>query len=123
MRTLKILLFSTLSIFAPLKPVLIAVFALVMLDFILGVLAARKRQEAITSSGFKRTVIKLFVFQSAIIAAFVTEVYLTGDLAPVQKIVSCFIGLTELTSIAENLNEISGGSLLKALIAKIGAKQ
>lgn len=113
---------SLLAVFAPLKPVLLAVLGLVILDFTLGVLAARKRGEPITSSGFKRTVIKLFVFQAAIIAAFVTEVYLTGDLAPVQKIVSCFIGLTELTSIAENLNEISGGNLLKTLIEKIGSK-
>lgn len=122
MKTLKLVLCSVLSLFAPLKPVLLATFALVIADFITGVIAAYKRGEPITSSGFKRTVGKLLIFQAAIICAFITEIYLTGDLAPVQKMVAAFIGLTELTSIAENLNSISGGSLLKALISKISSK-
>lgn len=114
---------SLLAVFAPLKPVLLAVFGMVLLDFITGVLASKKRGESITSSGFKRTVIKLFIFEVAIMSAFITELYLTGDLAPIQKIVTCFVGLTEMTSITENLNDLSGGSLLKALIEKLVSKE
>lgn len=121
MKTLKIASLSLLSIFAPIQPVLIATFAMVCADFVTGVAAAVHRKEHITSSGFKRTVGKIFVFQISIMAAYLTEQYFTGDMIPVQKMVTCFVGLTELTSIVENLNELSGGSLLKALVEKISS--
>lgn len=122
MRYFNYMLFSILSIFAPIEPVILTVLALVLADFVLGIIAAKKRGEALTSAGFRRTITKLVIFEITILAAFLTEKYLTGSIMPVQKIVSCFIGLTELTSITENLNEISGNSLLGTLIQKLGSK-
>lgn len=119
---LKLLALSILSIFSPIKPILLTALTLVLIDLIIGVVAAKKRGESITSSGFQRTIIKLFVYMSAIILGFLTETYLTGDTVAVCKIISSFVGLTEFTSILESLNEISGGSLLKSIISKLGSK-
>lgn len=116
-----IMIMALLTLFAPIKAMMIATGALVVADFILGLVAALKRKESISSAGIRRTVTKMFVFQALLVLGFVVETYLTGDSVPVIKISSAFIGLTELTSILENLNEISGGNLLKALISKLGS--
>lgn len=120
---LKLIGLTLLAVFAPIKAILLTAFVLVVFDLFTGVLAAIKRKEPITSAGFKRTIFKLFGYQSAIMLGFLTETYLTGDLMPVSKIITTFVGCTELLSCLENLNSISGGSLLTALIDKIGKKQ
>lgn len=119
----KAIMISLLSIFAPIQSVLLTTLVLIVSDLITGVISAIKRKEAITSSGFKRSVIKILIYELAIIFAFITEQYLTGPAVPIIKIVAGFVGLTELTSIIENLNEISGGSLMTALVQKLGAKK
>lgn len=118
---LQALFLSTLSVFAPIKAVIVTTLVLVLADLILGVLAAKKRGELLTSAGLRRTITKIFVYETALMLAFLTEQYLTGELVPVCKIVSSFIGLVELKSCTENLNEISGGSLLKVLLEKLGS--
>jgi phage-related holin len=119
LRNLQTLLLSALLVFAPLKSVILTACILILADFITGVFAASKRKEAITSTGFKRTVVKLFVYETVLCLAFLAEQYMTTDLVPVQKICAAFIGLTEFKSILENLNDLAGGSMLNALINKI----
>ncbi len=118
----KLLLVALLTVFAPIRSVLLTALTLVMVDLITGMLASRHRGEKITSAGLQRTIVKLVVYMLAIILAFLTETYLTGTTVAVCKIVTSFVGLTEITSIIENLNELSGGSLLKALISKLGSQ-
>jgi formate hydrogenlyase subunit 4 len=115
-------LLALLGVFAPIKAAVAVVCILVIADLILGILAARKRGETITSAGLRRSVSKLFIYETALALGFLTEIALTGDSFPVSKIVSAIIGLTELTSCIENLNEISGTDLLKALLSKLGSK-
>lgn len=120
---LKLMCMTMVAVFAPIRAIMLAAFALVVADLITGVIAAYKRKERITSDGFKRTVIKTFVYQCAIMLGYLTETYLTGAMLPVSKIITSYIGFTEIVSVLENLNSISGGSLLTALIAKLGSKQ
>ncbi len=122
MHTLKIIALTLLAVFAPIKAIILAAFVLILADLATGVFAAFKRKEPITSAGFQRTLIKTFVYLSAIMLGFLAETYLTGDLLPVSKIITSYIGFTEILSILENLNSISGGSLLTALITKLGSK-
>lgn len=117
---LKLLALSVLAVFAPVKAVLIATLALVIFDFITGVIAAWKRGEAITSQGFKRSVMKAWLYQAAIVLAYIAEHFLIGDLFPATKLISALIGLTELKSILENLDSISGDSFFKSIISKVG---
>ena len=119
MKGLEAFALSILAVFAPIKAVILTVLVLITVDLITGIMAAKKRGEPITSAGFRRTVAKCLVYESALMLGFLTEHYLTGAAIPVSKIVSSFIGITELRSALENLNDVSGGSLLQALLAKL----
>ena len=113
---------ALLSVFAPIKGIMLTAFALVVVDLITGLLAAKKQGTPITSAAFSRTLIKTAIYQTAIVMGFITETYLTGDMFPVSKIITSYIGMTELLSLIENLNIISGGSLMKTLISKLGSQ-
>lgn len=111
-----------LSIIAPIKTVLIATIALVFFDMIVGVIAAWKRKEPITSAGFRRTIVKLFVFETALIIGFIVQKYMLQDSMPLTNMLAAVIGLTEGKSVLENLDAIYGGSLFADLIKKLGSK-
>jgi hypothetical protein len=113
------ILMACVAVLAPAKPLVLASTFLVLVDLITGIVAARKRGEAITSQGLRRTLSKLAVYEVALLLAFIAEKYLIIDLLPIAKIVSSFIAVTELKSVYENLNEIGGGDILKALISKL----
>jgi hypothetical protein len=79
-------------------------------------MASRKQNITINSSALGRTIVKSFVYLSAICCAFLVQQYLTTDVIPCTHIVASFIGMTELLSCLENLNIIGGGDLLKKVI-------
>lgn len=112
---------SIATIFAPVKQVMIVTFILIAVDLLLGVMAARKTTVPITSAGLRRTVSKLFVYEVAICLGFLVETYFTGPVIPVVKIITGFIGLTELKSCLENADALNGAPILKALIDKLGS--
>lgn len=113
---------ALLVVFAPAQGMIVTSLALVLMDLITGVLAARKQEIPITSSGLRRTIAKVFIYEIAIILGFVTQQYLTGASVPVANIIAGFVGITELTSVLENLNILGDGKLLKVVIDKLGSK-
>jgi phage-related holin len=115
----KALLITLLALFAPTKQAVLTAIGLCALDFITGILASKKQAIPITSNGIKKTIIKLVVYLMAILLAFVTQQYLTGPMLPVMTFVTSMVGLTELTSILENVNIVAGGSLLSAIISSL----
>jgi phage-related holin len=119
MQKLSSLLVSILVVFAPVKATLITVMVLTVADLVSGIMAARKEKKRITSSGLKRTIIKTTVYEAVIMLGFLTERYMTGDAIPVVKILAGFIGLTELKSVMENIERISGMSIIKLLIDRL----
>jgi phage-related holin len=119
MQRLSSLIISILVVFAPVKATLITVMVLTVADLISGIMAARKERKKITSSGLKRTIIKTTVYEAVIMLGFLTERYMTGDAIPVVKILAGFIGLTELKSVMENIERISGMSIIKLLIDRL----
>lgn len=106
-------------IFMPIKATLVCVMFLTMVDLISGVIAAKKRGEKITSSGLKRTIIKTVVYEITVMLGFLTEKYMTGDALPVVKVLAGLIGITELKSVLENLEDITGMPVIKLLIKKL----
>jgi hypothetical protein len=94
----------------PIRPALITIMALPIADLILGLMSAKKKGTPITSSGLKRTVAKILMYEVAVTLAFVTQSYLTGDFIPAVHIVAGLIGVTELKSCLEHLDELSGKS-------------
>lgn len=119
MKTLQLIALSIISVFAPTKPILITSLVLVVVDLMFGILVAKKNKLPITSNGLKRTVLKLLVYEVAILVSFLVGTYLVDSFLPILKMVTSLIGLTELKSILENLDELSGGSFFGNLINKI----
>lgn len=120
--TIKKLGFSIVTILAPIQSAIITVFILVLLDCITGIMASRKQGIPITSSGLKDSVIKMFVYQSTIILAFIIETYLVKGI-PLTNIASSYVGLVELVSLNENIEIASGKKLLAGLISKFKKKE
>lgn len=110
---------ASLLVFLPIKATLLTAFVLVLLDLLSGLLAAHKRGEQITSSGLKRTLVKLLAYEIVIMLGYLTEQYMTGDLVPVVKILGGLVGLTELKSVLENAEELTGIPLIQVLINKL----
>ena len=119
MKHLEAIAVVLIAIFAPIKAALIVALSLIVVDLITGVLAARKRGEPITSSGIKRTVGKVLLYELAIALAFLCQQYLTGDIFPASKLVTALVGMTELKSILENLDCLLGTSMFQTILSKI----
>ena len=120
-RLLDTLAASLLALFAPIQTMLLSTGALVICDLITGVMAARKAGQPITSKGIKRTVVKLLVYDLAILLAHITEVYLTQHSIPVLNVVTSIIGITELKSCLENLQKISGSGVVTLILDRISS--
>lgn len=112
---------SLLAIFAPIQSLLLTTGVMILADLITGIMAARKRKEPISSSGFRRTLVKIFVYESALMIAYLAEHYMS-DALPFVKVASSMISLVEIKSIYENLNIISGSNLLKALLDSLNSQ-
>lgn len=112
---------ALLGIFAPVHGAVLACLALILLDLATGILAAAKTKQPITSAGLRRSITKLFVYEMAILISFVAQHYLLTDALPLLGIVTSYIGLTELLSVFENLNLLSGQNLLAVLIKKLNS--
>jgi phage-related holin len=121
MSTLKAIAISLVAIFAPIKAMLATTLVLIVADLILGIIAAHKRGEAITSAGLRRSVTKIFVYEVAIMLGFLAETYLIGSV-PIVRLIGGLISVVEVASILENLNSISGTNLLKSVVQKLGSQ-
>jgi holin family protein len=119
---LEMLIISLIAIFAPIQALILTTGVLVILDLIVGVMSASKQGEKITSSGLRRTVSKLLIYETAIMLGFLVEIYMTGGLIPISRIAGTMIGITELKSIMESLDSLNGSPLLATLISKLGSK-
>lgn len=115
------LLLAAAAALAPIHSVLIVVGILIVVDTITGVWAAIKSGQTITSARLRDTITKMLLFQLAVITGFLLEKYLLADLLPVSKLIAGIIGVTEGTSILENINKIRGDNLFKTLIDKLGS--
>ena len=121
LKWLEALFVSVFAIFAPIEHLLLSTGAMIMIDLVTGIMAAKKQGIPITSSGIRRTLTKMFVYESALCLAYLAEHYMSNVL-PFVKMASAMITLVELTSVYENLNTISGTDLLKGLISKLGSE-
>lgn len=119
MRPVAAFLLSTVAVFAPIQPVLTVALVLTLADLVLGVWGAMKRSEPITSKQLRRTLVKLFVYEVGIALGFLGEHYLLGGSVPVVKLAAGLVGLFELKSIFENLDQIYGGGLFKTILEKL----
>lgn len=112
---------SLLAVLAPVKTVMITVGVLIMIDLVMGIWAAKKRGESISSAALRRTVSKFLVYQLAVLSAFLVQHYLIADAIPMVNLVAGVIGMVEIKSILENSNGVLGYDLFKQLLSKLGS--
>ena len=115
------LIVSTLAVFAPIKGIIIVAALAIVVDFILGIIAARKRGEQIKSSKMGITVSKLLIAETAILMSFLIQTYLLDNAFPVVNWVAGLIGTKEIYSIMESLNSISGGKLFTEILTRLSS--
>lgn len=92
---------------APIQKLLGTTLLLVFADLVTGIWAAKKRGEVIKSKKLKNTVTKILAFELGIVLGHLLEVHFIPEI-PVVRLVAAAIGMTEMTSIFENLRDISG---------------
>ncbi len=110
------------AILAPIQTTMFAIAFLLIADFITGICASLKTKEAITSKKMSHTVIKLILYNFAIVVSMIVEYYLVPEI-PFIRIAAGFIALTEINSFYENINKITGLDIWKAVKAWIQTKK
>lgn len=118
---LKATLIGIVAVLAPIHTMMITVLVLLSADTLTGIWAAIKRNEGINSAGLRRTITKAVMYMLALICGFICQKYLLADILPVVNIIASAVGVVELKSILENADSITGGSLFKSLIEKLGS--
>lgn len=120
-KNLEPLLISTLAVFAPIKGIIIVTALTIIVDFITGIMAAKKRGEKITSAKMSTTISKLFIAETAILMGFLIQTYLLGDSFPLCNVVAGIYGIKEGKSLFENLNTISGSNLFQSILSLLSS--
>jgi len=103
---------------SPLVPFMIVVTAFVILDYFTGIAASKKLNIPITSKKRKDTITKTLAYQATLMSAYLIEKTFLPDFA-VLKVVAGFIAYVEVTSIDENVKDITGKSILKSILKKL----
>lgn len=119
---LKSFLVSLFSFFLPVVPLILLVGGFILIDTILGVWAAKKRGEKITSRKLGNIIPKMILYQMAVLSAFVLDVWLLGEFIKFilsidllfTKLVAMTLIFIEILSINENFTFITGKNLFQS---------
>ncbi len=108
------LLIGLLIFLAPVQDSIRAVFFLVFIDLAFGLIAAKKRGERILSSKLAHTPLKLLVYFATIVAVYAADTQI-GLGVPATKIVTGIIGATEVLSLLEKAEALTGAPIFQKL--------
>lgn len=109
-----------LSYFSPLKGFALALILAVVIDFVSGIWAAKKRGEKIRSHVMRNSVTKLLCYSLTIIFCWVIqkEVFIF-EWAKIVNLATALIVLSELKSILENFGNITGNKVFNRIFKAI----
>lgn len=96
----------------------VALFFLILFDFVTGVKAAKHANEPIRSSKIRHTAVKISAYFTMIAGAHLAESGLPSFLQVLDETVTGFLLVTELKSLLENMQKI-GYETPKKLIDKL----
>lgn len=121
--TFAYILGSTVAFFAPVAGIMYTIGAFIALDTFLGVMAANKMGEKIESKKLSKVVWKMLMYQAVTLSFFVMDVHIVGDLLGtlintpyvLTKTVGVALIAIEFKSIDENIEKMTGTTLLKRL--------
>jgi len=112
----------TVGFMLPISHFMLLCSSLVVVDFITGVLAARKRKEALYSKGFQRTIYKIALYFLAILLSRGMDVvflYEAGIAFSFSYIVAGFVCLTEFKSNLENIGTLTGTDIWAHIASRL----
>jgi phage-related holin len=99
---------------APVQASVITVFALVLVDLVFGLMAAAKKGEKIESRKLAHTPVKLLVYFGTIVVVYAADTHI-GLGVPATKIVTGIIGATEILSLLEKAETLTGAPVFAKL--------
>ncbi len=119
---LKALSISTLSFFLPIVPLILLVGLFILCDTILGIWAAIKRGERITSRKLGNIVPKMLLYQGAVLVGYVLDHLLLGEFVSyvfnidmlITKLIAMTLIFIESVSLNENMECITGKNIFKS---------
>lgn len=111
-----------ISFFAQIGLWLIAIGLFVMVDFITGMLKAKKSGGKIESKKMYRTIPKFIGYGLGIIVGHAVTILFFPEF-PTVKLMAGFIAFIEIKSIDENIKAITGASLFGDLISMLNPKK
>ena len=85
---------------------LIALLALIILDFVTGITASKVNGDPIRSSKIRHSALKVFAYFGTIAGANLAEAGLISYLAVIDETVIAFFAITELLSLLENVSKM-----------------
>jgi hypothetical protein len=119
----------TLSAFLmPIKPLMILVGLMILLDTIFGIWKCKKQGTEITSKGLSSIVSKMVLYEAAVILIFALEKFMLGEFVLLftaiplflTKVVATLLVGIELTSMSENFKEATGISIWYKIKVMLG---
>jgi phage-related holin len=105
---------AALMFLTPIKSFVHLIVALIIIDFITGIISSFKNDEKITAKRMAKTVYKLILYSIAIIATYLVQ-HIANDDVGIVRIAALFIAATELKSIYENISKVVGGDIFTQL--------
>jgi hypothetical protein len=108
-------LIPLMAFITPIKALIIIVGLAIMTDLFFGIWKSIKLKKRLTSNGFGRTIVKMFIYQLVLIGGFVIDKYILNELILIflqvelltTKLLAIYLVFSEATSINENLYEIT----------------
>jgi hypothetical protein len=118
----KIWLLAAISIFLPIKELMLTIGFLVGADMVVGIWKALKTCQPIRSRRMSDTVTKMLLYQLAIVSGFLIEKYIIIDILPIAKLIGSVIAIIEFKSIVESIEAVTGQNLWTKIKEVIGRK-
>lgn len=112
------LLGAMTSFLWPIKNFILFIIVLILFDLYSGTRAAIKRKEVLSSKGYARSVEKFSLYSIGILSGYGMEIVFELVL-PVTYVCAFLIALSEVKSIFENIETVTGIPLWKTLKSKL----
>jgi hypothetical protein len=111
-----------MSIFLPIRELMLTIGFLVGADMVVGIWKALKTGQKIRSRRMSDTVTKMLLYQLAIVSGFLIEKYIITDMLPIAKLIGSVIAIIEFKSIVESIESVTGQNLWTKIKEVIGRK-
>lgn len=113
---------ACMSIFLPIRELMLTIGFLVGADMVVGIWKALKTGQKIRSRRMSDTITKMLLYQLAIVSGFLIEKYIITDILPIAKLIGSVIAIIEFKSIVESIESVTGQNLWTKIKEVIGRK-